>query len=124
MNIEKYIEKNKKIILKDIDIAIDKIKKDKAYNLKYKEFSVLLKKFKKLYGNEVEDLIKKQAEVMKIIEAQQIVKKEMEEKESEREKDKEKEEQKKEDKEKTKDKPENKEGKEDREHDEPEGSNA
>lgn len=66
MNIEKYIEKNKKIILKDIDIAIDKIKKDKAYNLKYKEFSVLLKKFKKLYGNEVEDLIKKQDELKDI----------------------------------------------------------
>lgn len=66
MNIEKYIEKNKKIILKDIDIAIDKIKKDKAYNLKYKEYSILLKKFKKLYGNEVEDLIKKQDELKDI----------------------------------------------------------
>lgn len=66
MNIEKYIEKNKKIILKDIDIAIDKIKKDKTYNLKYKEFNVLLKKFKKLYGNEVEELIKKQEELKDI----------------------------------------------------------
>ena len=66
MNIEKYIEKNKKIILKDIDIAIDKIKKDKTYNLKYKEFNVLLKKFKKLYGNEVEDLIKKLDELKDI----------------------------------------------------------
>ena len=66
MNIEKYIEKNKKIILKDIDIAIDKIKKDKTYNLKYKEFNVLLKKSKKLYGNEVEELIKKQEELKDI----------------------------------------------------------
>lgn len=66
MNLEEYIEKNKKIILNDIDTAIDKIKKDKAYNFKYKEYSLLLGKFKKLHGNEIEELIKKQDELKDI----------------------------------------------------------
>lgn len=72
------------------------------------------------------DLIKKQAEVMKIMEAQQIVKKELEEQEKEKqEEQKEKEERQKKDKEDSEDKKEEKkEEKENAKHDEPEGSNA
>ena len=72
------------------------------------------------------DLIKKQAEVMKIVEAQQIVKKELEEQEKEKqEEQKEKEERQKKDKENSEDKKEEKkEEKENAKHDEPEGSNA
>ena len=72
------------------------------------------------------DLIKKQAEVMKIVEAQQIVKKELEEQEKEKqEEQKEKEERQKKDKEDSEDKKEEKkEEKENAKHDEPEGSNA
>ncbi len=72
------------------------------------------------------DLIKKQAEVMKIVEAQQVVKKELEDKEREKEKEKEKEEKpeekNQEPKEKTKKK--KKENKGNLNDDEPQGSNA
>ena len=69
------------------------------------------------------DLMKKQAEVMKIVEAQQIVKKELEEQEKKEQE--EKEERKKKDKEESKDKKEEKkESKGNVKHDEPEGSNA
>lgn len=68
------------------------------------------------------DLMKKQAEVMKIVEAQQIVKKELEDQEKEKkEEQEEKKERQKKDKEEAKDKKEN-EG--NVKHDEPEGSNA
>ncbi len=72
------------------------------------------------------DLMKKQAEVMKIVEAQQMIRKELEEQEKEKkENEKDKEERKKQDKEETKDKKEkNKGSKRDAKHDEPEGSNA
>ena len=73
------------------------------------------------------DLIKKQAEVMKIVEAQQIVKKELEEQEKEKKKEQEEKEerQKKDKEEETKDKKqEKKENKGNVNHDEPEGSNA
>lgn len=72
------------------------------------------------------DLMKKQAEVMKIVEAQQIVKKELEEQEKkEQEEKEEKKERKKKDKEESKDKKEEKkESKGNVKHDEPEGSNA
>ena len=70
------------------------------------------------------DLMKKQAEVMKIVEAQQIVKKELEEQEKENEKEKE-ERQKKDKKEENKEKENKKEeNKGDAKEDEPEGSNA
>ena len=72
------------------------------------------------------DLMKKQAEVMKIVEAQQIVKKELEEQEKDKKEQKEKEEtQKKDKKEDSKDKKEEKKENEGNvKHDEPEGSNA
>ena len=72
------------------------------------------------------DLMKKQAEVMKIVEAQQIVKKELEEQEKDKKEQKEKEEtQKKDKKEDSKDKQEEKKENEGNvKHDEPEGSNA
>ena len=72
------------------------------------------------------DLMKKQAEVMKIVEAEQIVKKEVEEKEKDKKEQKEKEEtQKKDKKEDSKDKKEEKKENEGNvKHDEPEGSNA
>lgn len=70
------------------------------------------------------DLIKKQAEVMKIVEAQQIVKKEMEEKEKEEEQKEKEEQRKKEKQEKPKNKEEKKEDKGNLNNDEPEGSNA
>ena len=68
------------------------------------------------------DLIKKQAEVMKIVEAEQIVKKELEEQEKENKK--EKEEQKKEEDDLKDKKEEKKKKKDDVKNDEPEGSNA
>ena len=72
------------------------------------------------------DLIKKQAEVMKIVETQQMVKKELEEQEREKKEQEEKEETQKKDKEEeTKDKKQEKKENEDNvNHDEPEGSNA
>ena len=72
------------------------------------------------------DLMKKQAEVMKIVEAEQIVKKELEEQEKDKKEQKEKEEtQKKDKKEDSKDKKEEKKENEGNvKHDEPEGSNA
>ena len=72
------------------------------------------------------DLMKKQAEVMKIVEAEQIVKKELEEQEKDKKEQKEKEEtQKKDKKEDSKDKQEEKKENEGNvKHDEPEGSNA
>ena len=76
------------------------------------------------------ELMKKQAEVMKIVEAQQIVKKQLEEQEKENKKEQEEKEerQKKDKEEETKDKKqekkENKENKGNVNHDEPEGSNA
>ena len=72
------------------------------------------------------DLMKKQAEVMKIVEAQQIVKKELEEQEKEKKEEEEKKErQKKDKKEDSKDKKEEKKENEGNvKHDEPEGSNA
>ena len=70
------------------------------------------------------DLMKKQAEVMKIVEAEQIVKKELEEQEKKEQKEKE-ETQKKDKKEDSKDKKEEKKENEGNvKHDEPEGSNA
>lgn len=70
------------------------------------------------------DLIKKQAEVMKIVEAEQIVKRELEEQEKEKEQTK-KEDKEKNKKEDSKDKKEkNKENKGNVKNDEPEGSNA
>ena len=72
------------------------------------------------------DLMKKQAEVMKIVEAQQIVKKELEEQEKEKkDEQEEKKERQKKDKEDAKDKKEEKkESKGNVKNDEPEGSNA
>ena len=72
------------------------------------------------------DLMKKQAEVMKIVEAQQIVKKELEEQEKEKkEEQEEKKERQKKDKEEAKDKKQEKKENEDNvNHNEPEGSNA
>ena len=70
------------------------------------------------------DLVKKQAEVMKIIEAQQLIKKEQEEQENSKEEEK-KERQKKDKEEETKDKENKKEeNKGNVKNDEPEGSNA
>ncbi len=71
------------------------------------------------------DLIKRQAEVMKIVEVQQIVKKELEEKQEEKNQQEKEERQKKDKEEESKDKKQkNKENKENTKHDEPEGSNA
>lgn len=71
------------------------------------------------------DLIKKQAEVMKIVEAQQLVKKELEEQEKEKEKTQDKKNEKDDKKEDSKDKKEEKkENKGNVKNDEPEGSNA
>ena len=70
------------------------------------------------------ELMKKQAEVMKIVEAQQIVKKELEDQEKDKKEQKEKEERQKKDKEESKDKKEEKENEGNVNHDEPEGSNA
>ena len=71
------------------------------------------------------DLIKKQAEVMKIVEAQQLVKKELEEQEKEKEKTQDKKNEKDDKKEDSKDKKEEKKENEGNvKNDEPEGSNA
>ena len=68
------------------------------------------------------DLMKKQAEVMKIVEAQQIVKKELEEQEKEKKEEEEKKERQKKDKKDEKEEKKNSKGSV--KHDEPEGSNA
>ena len=74
------------------------------------------------------ELMKKQAEVMKIVEAQQIVKKELEEQEKKKEQEEKEERQKKDKEEETKNKKQEKQRKKDSKgtvnHDEPEGSNA
>lgn len=70
------------------------------------------------------DLIKKQAEVMKIVEAEQIVKKELEEKEKEEKEKKESKDKDNQEENKKKEKKENKENKGNLNNDEPEGSKA